>query len=247
VIKAPTVWAVSLALLASVALVPMPALAQRGGGMARGGGGFVAGQTAGGGAFVDGRGAAGGTFVAGRGPGGGAFIAGQTGARGFVHGRDGFHRHPFFFHRGFNSFGTVVFYGAPYAYWPYYDTSLYSQPLAYSPPPAYVPYTPPVNSTLTLSPPSPPTPSVVEFPTGRYELRGDGITEPYRWVWIPKPPTAPPAEPPSPVPPTSGEAGPTRHAPLYRWTDEQGTLHYTDRLTAVPDRYRAKARRGEPS
>ena len=89
--------------------------------------------------------------------------------------------------------------------------------------------------------------SVVEFPTGRYELRGDGITEPYRWVWIPKPPTAPPAEPPSPVPPTSGEAGPTRHAPLYRWTDEQGTLHYTDRLTAVPDRYRAKARRGEPS
>src|SRR4029453_3152250 len=38
VIKAPTVWAVSLVLLASVALVPMPALAQRGGGMARGGG-----------------------------------------------------------------------------------------------------------------------------------------------------------------------------------------------------------------
>jgi hypothetical protein len=31
------------------------------------------------------------------------------------------------------------------------------------------------------------------------------------------------------------------------WTDEQGTVHYTDRLTAVPDRYRAKAKRGEPS
>jgi hypothetical protein len=250
VINAPTVWAVSLVLLASVALIPMPALAQRGGGMARGGGGFVAGQAAGGGAFVAGRGAAGGRFVAGRGPGGGAFIAGQTGARGFVHGRDGFHGHPFFRSSiaASNSFNTVAVYGAPYAYWPYYDTSLYSKPLAYSPPPTYVlPYTPPVNNTFSMSPPSSPTPSVVEFPTGRYELRGDGITEPYRWVWIPKPPTAPPAEPSSPVPPTSGEPGPTRHSPLYRWTDEQGTVHYTDRLTAVPDRYRAKASRGQPS
>ena len=243
--KAPTVSAISLALLASVALVPTPAFAQRGGGMGPGGGGSVAGQTAGGGAFVAGRGAAGGTFVAGRGPGGGGFVAGQAGARGFVHGRDGFHHHPFF-HRGFNSF--VVFYGAPYAYWPYYDTSLYSQPLAYSPPPTYVvPYMPSANTTLSLSPPSPPMPSVVEFPTGRYELRGDGITEPYRWVWIPKPPTAPPPEPSSPGPPTSGEPGSTRRAPLYRWTDEQGTVHYTDRSAAVPDRYRAKARRDEPS
>ena len=246
-IKTSTLWAVSLALLASVALVPMPALAQRGGGMARGGGGFVAGQTPGGGAFVAGSGAAGGAFVGGRGPGSGAFSAGQAGGRGFVHGREGFHRHPFF-HRGFNSFGTVFVYGGPYAYWPYYDMSPYSQPLAYYPPPTYVvPYTPPVNNTLSLSPPSPPTPSVVEFPTGRYELRGDGITEPYRWVWIPKPPTGPPAEPPSPAPPTAGEREPARRATLHRWTDEQGTVHFTDRLTAVPDRYRAKARRGEPS
>jgi hypothetical protein len=116
-----------------------------------------------------------------------------------------------------NSFNTVAVYGAPYAYWPYYDTSLYSKPLAYSPPPTYVlPYTPPVNNTFSMSPPSSPTPSVVEFPTGRYELRGDGITEPYRWVWIPKPPTTPPAKPSSPVPPTSGEPEPTRHTALYR-------------------------------
>src|SRR6187431_1890390 len=96
VIKTQVVWAVSLALLASVALAPLPALAQRGGGMSRGGIGGGAGQTAGGGAFVAGRGRGGGTFVAGRGPGGRAFVAGQPGARGFVHGRDGFHRHPFF-------------------------------------------------------------------------------------------------------------------------------------------------------
>ena len=247
VIKTQVVWAVSLALLASVALAPLPALAQRGSGMSRGGIGGGAGQTAGGGAFVAGRGRGGGTFVAGRGPGGRAFVAGQPGARGFVHGRDGFHRHPFF-HRGFGSFGTVVVYGAPFGYWPYYDTPLYNPPLAYSPPPTYVvPYAPPVNGTLSLTPPAPPTPSVVEFPTGRYELRGDGITEPYRWVWIPKPPSTPPAEPPSPVPPTSGDPAPTRHAPLYRWTDEQGTVHYTDRWTAVPDRYRTQTRRDESS
>ena len=250
-IKRPTVWAVSLALLASLALAPMPALAQRGGGTSRGGGGFVAGQTVRGGAFVAGRGAGGGTFVAGRGPGGRAFIAGQPGTRAFAHGRDGFHQHPFF-HRGFNPFGTVVVYGGPYSYWPYYyDTPLYNPPLAYSPPATYVvPYSPPAvydssGGSLSLTPP-PPAPTVVEFPTGRYELRGDGITAPYRWVWIPKPPTEPPAPPPPPEPsspPSSKEPGPTRTAPLYRWTDAQGTVHYTDRWTAVPDRYRAQAKR----
>jgi uncharacterized protein DUF4124 len=34
---------------------------------------------------------------------------------------------------------------------------------------------------------------------------------------------------------------------VYRWTAEQGTVHLTDRLYAVPDRYRTKAMRGEPS
>jgi len=162
VIRAVTLWAVSLALVASIALGPTPALAQRGAGMARGGGGFIAAQTARGGTSVVGGGTRGGTFVAGRGPGGAAFIAGQTGARGFVHQRDGFHRHPV--HRGFNSFGTVVIYGAPYAYWPYYDMSLYSQPLAYAPSPTHVAsYTPPVNNTLSLSPPSPRRPAWWSF------------------------------------------------------------------------------------
>jgi hypothetical protein len=41
-------------------------------------------------------------------------------------------------------------------------------------------------------------PNVVFFPHGRYELRGDGITMPYVWVWIPNPPSAPPS---------SGESG----------------------------------------
>jgi hypothetical protein len=256
--KGPLVWAVSLALLASVALAPTSALAQRGGGMSgggmsRGGGGFSSGQMSRGGGFVAGQTARGGVFVAGRGPGGRAFIAGQPGSRAFVNGKfvgDSFHRGRFF-HRPFNSFGSVVVFGGPY--WPY---PYYGAPYPYYPEPSPV-YAPPAvydnpygGGTLSLTPPAPPTPSVVQFPTGRYELRGDGITEPYRWVWIPNPPTEPPVAPPpadplSPVPQT--DQGPTRHGPLYRWTDEQGTVHYTDRLTAVPDRYRAQAKRGESS
>jgi hypothetical protein len=33
-------------------------------------------------------------------------------------------------------------------------------------------------------------PRVVQYAHGRYELRGDGVTVPWSWVWIP---TAPPA------------------------------------------------------
>lgn len=32
----------------------------------------------------------------------------------------------------------------------------------------------------------------IEYPSGRYELRGDGTTTPYVSVWIPNPPSAPP-------------------------------------------------------
>lgn len=38
-----------------------------------------------------------------------------------------------------------------------------------------------------------PAPTVVQYPHGRYELRGDGITTRYQWVWIPNPPPPPTA------------------------------------------------------
>ncbi|MFQ5792614.1 MAG: hypothetical protein ACE5JI_19250 [Acidobacteriota bacterium] len=38
----------------------------------------------------------------------------------------------------------------------------------------------------------PPQPSVIYYPHGRYELRGDGVTTAYQWVWIPNPPPPPP-------------------------------------------------------
>jgi hypothetical protein len=34
----------------------------------------------------------------------------------------------------------------------------------------------------------------VVYPHGRYVLQGDGVNSPYQWVWIPNPPSEPPAE-----------------------------------------------------
>jgi hypothetical protein len=33
---------------------------------------------------------------------------------------------------------------------------------------------------------------VVEYPHGRYLLRGDGVATAYQWVWLPNPPPPPP-------------------------------------------------------
>ncbi len=123
---------------------------------------------------------------------------------------------------------------SPYAYAP--PTVVYDQP----------------SPTVIVSP-APPTaiPSVIEYPNGRYELRGDGITSPYRWVWIPKappaPPEAPPAAPPVVEPPARPE--PTKERPpaprrdILRWTDDEGVTHWTDQPENIPERYRSKARR----
>src|SRR5262249_25636077 len=119
---------------------------------------------------------------------------------------------------------------------PYYDPPVYGTPMTYSPP---VSYAPPPTSTVSVAPAppsSPPPPNVVEFSSGRYELRGDGVTTPYTWVWIPNPPTSPPPA----AGPSSGRA--TRAGQLYRWTDAQGVVYWTDRLDAVPEQYRSKVK-----
>jgi len=135
----------------------------------------------------------------------------------------------------------------------------YGSDLSYDPGPAYAPasaygpavYGPGVGGTLALAPP--PTPSVIQYPTGRWELRGDGLAIPYRWVWIPNPPTAPPpptspsGELVTPAPLVSGRPEPPGNTKIYRWTDGQGVLHLTDRLDTVPERYRAEARTSRPS
>ena len=89
----------------------------------------------------------------------------------------------------------VYYYPAyyPYAYPAYYDRVVYVQspPAEYQSQPQY---------QAQAQPPQR-HPTVVEYPHGRYELRGDGIKTAYQWVWIPKPPPPPAAPPPSPTSP----------------------------------------------
>jgi hypothetical protein len=87
---------------------------------------------------------------------------------------------------------------------------------------------------------------VVEYSTGRYELRGDGVAAPYEWVWIPNPPAAPP--PPVAPPAVTPENTPVAVMPsasreAFRWTDEQGVTTWTDRFDSIPERYRAQVQR----
>lgn len=133
---------------------------------------------------------------------------------------------------------------------PAYDNAEGSYDAPAAPPVAYDPpvfYNPPVAATVSSTPSAPPVPGVVQYPTGRYELRGDGVTAPYIWVWIPNPPPPPPpAAPPATAQP-SRDPSPARQSHLYRWTDEQGTLHLTDRLDAVPRQFRTQTQQDQPS
>ncbi len=137
------------------------------------------------------------------------------------HHHHGSHKHGFVTSGVVFGGGTTVVYAPPVVY--------AQEPVVYSAVP--VVYTPPT-----------PTPTVVEYPTGRYELRGDGVTSAYQWVWIPKPPPAPPPPEAAPEP----QSGPPARAErsigkIYRWTDEQGVTTFTDRLENVPARYRPRA------
>ena len=183
---------------------------------------------------------------------GGRFGGGRfAGGRGFGHPMaPPFVGRPFFRGRRFDRFAFVVpvpigffggwspFYGYPYGY-PYgysppyggypaaYDLPYASQ-AAYDPPPVYA--QPAVQAIPPVPPP--PMPEVVEFSTGRYQLRGDGAGTAYSWVWIPNPPSAPPADAQS-IPPAQPP-----HVRLYRWTDDQGVVHLTNLWEEVPPQYR---------
>jgi uncharacterized protein DUF4124 len=163
------------------------------------------------------------------------------------------HTHRFNHHRGFphhgRGFGVVV--PAPIVVYtpPLFAASIpaYTAPLYAAPPVIYGP--PPVvySSPPPFAQPAPaPLPRIVQHPTGRYELRGDGIATPYNWVWIPNPPPpppppAPPAETPHGGPP-SGNTLPAREQ-IYQWVDDQGVVHWTNRVDRVPRRYREEVRR----
>lgn len=167
-----------------------------------------------------------------------------------------FIRQPFFRGRRFVGFPLAVpvpigvygawppFYGYPpsyYGYTPAYDASTYYPSQAvYDPPPAYAP-----PEVQAIPPASPPMPDVVEYSTGRYQLRGDGTTAVYRWVWIPNPPPEPPAQSGA----DDASAVATRPSPgrLYRWTDDQGVVHLTNVWKDVPQQYRQQAKHSQTS
>lgn len=69
-----------------------------------------------------------------------------------------------------------------------------SQPtVVYERSPVYVAPTP----TYAQAPPAPAIQREVVYPHGRYVLYGDGLTQPYQWVWVPAVPPPPP--PPAPL------------------------------------------------
>lgn len=114
------------------------------------------------------------------------------------------------FHRGFH--GGAVFVGRPFIphhhvfphrffvgpvfVRPFVPFGVVAVPVVVSSPavvytPPAVVYSPPPVAHAVPQPPAMST--VIQYPHGRYELRGDGVTTPYMWVWIPNPPPAPPS------------------------------------------------------
>ena len=120
----------------------------------------------------------------------------------------------------------------------YNATTVYVSPPAASSQPVPVSAPPPVESAW---------PTVIEHPTGRYELRGDGVATPHVWVWIPYPPPVPPTAAPSPPEePPVGPARSDRRSATYQWTDEEGTTFLTNRLETIPPPYRSRVRGPAP-
>jgi hypothetical protein len=104
-------------------------------------------------------------------------------AHGWARGPGG-HGHHHGHHR-FHHFSSFVFVYDPFLYYPYpyyYPYPVYSLPDVVEPPP--VAYQPPAVQREVI------------YPNGKYVLYGDGVKQPYQWVWIP-------AAPPPPSPPQS--------------------------------------------
>jgi hypothetical protein len=66
---------------------------------------------------------------------------------------------------------------------------IYAPPVAVAPPP--VVYAP---AAAYAAPPAPAVQREVVYPNGKYVLYGDGVRQPWQWVWVP-------AAPPPPLPP----------------------------------------------
>jgi hypothetical protein len=118
-----------------------------------------------------------------------------------------FHGRPFPNNR--SNFSRSRFFRPNY-YWPYFypyysslESSYFSAPQSYAPEQSYPGYYPgssdapygygAPSGSLELAP-APQIEREVVFEEGRYVLLGDGQATPFRWVWVPNPPMAPPSE-----------------------------------------------------
>jgi hypothetical protein len=100
---------------------------------------------------------------------------------------------------------------------------------------------PPMTAAVALPAPATlPTQTLIDHPGGWYQLRGDGATTPYTWVWIPKPPASPMAQTETPPAARAPDARDSR-GPAYRWTDDKGVTTWTNKLERVPKRFRDQA------
>jgi hypothetical protein len=101
-----------------------------------------------------------------------------------------------------------VVYAAPAYYAPAYYSYPAPAPAAYSqayyPGRGYAAYPTPYAAGASAGWTGP---RVVEYAHGRYELRGDGVTVPWAWVWIPR------AAPLAPVNPDGPEGSGASRAP----------------------------------
>jgi len=76
-------------------------------------------------------------------------------------------------------------------------------PVYYAPPPAYS--APPAYVRQAYAGPASAQQRVIQYPHGRYVLRGVGVGTAYQWVWIPNPPSPPPPAGPPPAPPAGSQ------------------------------------------
>lgn len=94
---------------------------------------------------------------------------------------------------------------------------------------------------------APPAPAEQCYAGGCYRLQGDGMSA-FRWVWFPAAPEAPPAPPAASAPVTQApdaqvpaDPAPSRsNQSLFRWVDDQGITHWTNKRETVPEPYRAR-------
>src|SRR5262245_25146187 len=80
-----------------------------------------------------------------------------------------------------------------WATYPYYYPGYYGPYYGYPYDPYQV-YVPPTFEVAEPQPQSAPVQREVVYPNGKYVLYGDGVTQPWQWVWVPHAP-APPSPP----------------------------------------------------